>query len=112
MAQNYDVWATVFPLRGHQKEGAMDSPSPFGTDKGMEKVVQVSLFSATVSLFLLPSDFLNFKPPSSAEQASSSGECPQFGDMVCGFVWVQSTILQCLRCADLPIFPLSISLAL
>lgn len=64
----------------------MDSPSPFGTDKGMEKVVQFSLFGATVSLFLLPSDFLNFEPPSSAEQASSSGECPQFGDTVLGFV--------------------------
>ena len=71
----------------------MDSPSPFSIDRGMVNMVQVSLFGvivnllgATVSLFLLPSNFLNFESPSSAEQAPSSGEHPQFGDEVCGFV--------------------------
>lgn len=49
-------------------------------------MLQISLLCAIVSSFLLPSDFLNFESPSSAEQASSSGERPQFGDMVCGFV--------------------------
>lgn len=77
----------------------------------MEKMVQVSLFGDTFRQFLLPGDFVNFDFPSSAEQASSSDECPQFGDMVHCFVQVQSSILQYLRCIDLPIFPLSILLA-
>lgn len=68
-------------------------------------MVQVSLFGDTFRQFLLPGDFVNFDFPSSAEQASSSDECPQFGDMVHCFVQVQSSILQYLRCIDLPIFP-------
>lgn len=51
MAQHWDVWATAFPLGGHPKEDAMDSPSPFSTDRGMENMVQVFSLVAIVSLF-------------------------------------------------------------
>lgn len=73
--------------------------------------LQVSLFGATVSLFLLPNGFLNFESPFSKDQASYFGECPQFGDMAWSFVWVQNTILQYLRCIFL-FFPPSLFLAL
>lgn len=41
-------------------------------------------------------------------RASFSGQCPESGDVEHGFEWVQRTLLQHLRCVDLPVSPLSI----
>lgn len=67
MAQNWDVWATSFPLWGHLKEDTMDSPSPFSL-RGTWKIwLRLASLVAIVSLPSLPSDLLSFESPSPAE---------------------------------------------